>query len=515
MKNRVKLLGIIVIIGLLITACGDGDTTHTCSFENWTETTAPTCVAKGIETGTCSCGKTSTRDGADENPTAHDWDNYEGTEPSCLVDGEGTATCTLCGVENDITKQKLGHSFTVYTSNDNATCLDDGTETAICDRCDIEDEKTEEDTALGHDMEVSGEITKAATCTEDGIGKKECSRCDHSEPYGIIQKLGHSFTVWGETRAATCTVENQETRTCTRSCGETGHIETQSTVPAKGHTWSVWGNSTATCTVAGIETRTCTLACGLTGHTENRPATALGHIFTAWGNSTATCIVAGNETRTCTLACGLTGHTETRSVVELGHDHFQSLICNRDGCDHQYAIGDTGPAGGIIFYVAPAGFTMTDDDSTAYYLEAAPVNIATALRWSTVTWEEYEASGFDDSLWVGIPGTSWGIGSGIGTGRKNSALILELDVTAPAALACNNYFVAGYETFNDWFLPSTDELGQLYIRRADVGITFGWFWSSSQTDKYRALGHRFDVDIESLSENLKTSSNDVRAVRAF
>ena len=46
----------------------------------------------------------------------------------------------------------------------------------------------------------------------------------------------------------------------------------------------------------------------------------------------------------------------------------------------EYAVGDTGPGGGIIFYVSIAGFTVTGTGSfTAHYLEAAPVNIATTL----------------------------------------------------------------------------------------------------------------------------------------
>jgi len=567
MKNTVKMIGIIVIIGLLMTACGDGDT-HTCSFENWTETTPPTCIVKGIETGTCSCGATSTRT-VDEDPDAHDWGNYVGTEPTCLADGEGTATCNLCDVEDEIAKQKLGHSFTDYTSNENATCLEDGTETAICDRCDTEDEKNEENTALGHNLITSGEVTKVATCTEDGIGKLDCTRCDYSEPSGVIQKLGHSFNDWSETRAATCTVENQKTRTCILDCDETGHTETQSTIPAKGHTWSVWGNSTATCTVAGIETRTCTLACGLTGHTENRSAAALGHSFTTWSetraatctvenqetrtctrycglvghtqtqssisakghtfidnwiNSTATCTVTGTETRTCTFACGLTGHTESRPAVALGHQIINwssyntttgHVSCNRVGCTGGFAkLGDTGPAGGIIFYAATEGFTMTDNGTKAYYLEAAPANMETLLRWSTITQQDLQESGWDNSIFIDIHGTE----TAIGTGRKNTMLILELDSTAPSALACKNYFVTGYEIFTDWFLPSRDELNAMYIAMAEpnnvVGLpTSGWLASSSQVDNYQIWDQNF-VGGHQVRSN-KSFLDDVRAVRAF
>jgi len=216
-------------------------------------------------------------------------------------------------------------SFGEWETKTSATCVAKETQERTCSSC-VKTETREIgefDLINGHDMEVSGEVTKAATCTEDGIGKKECSICDYTEPYGVLEKLGHSFIDnWSETRPATCTVENQETRTCTLDCGETGHTETRSTIAALGHTFTVWGNSTATCTVAGTETRTCTLACDLTGHTETRNVSALGHSFTTWGETRpATCTVENQETRTCTVDCGETGHTETQSTIAaLGHD---------------------------------------------------------------------------------------------------------------------------------------------------------------------------------------------------
>ncbi|MDR3020239.1 MAG: hypothetical protein LBU66_04975, partial [Treponema sp.] len=77
MKNKVKIALIAIlgcaILALTMTACDDGDTSHICSFVDWTETTAATCNAAAIETGTCSCGKTSTRTKPDgvPNPALH------------------------------------------------------------------------------------------------------------------------------------------------------------------------------------------------------------------------------------------------------------------------------------------------------------------------------------------------------------------------------------------------------------------------------------------------------------
>ena len=60
----------------------------------------------------------------------------------------------------------IGHSFTNYVSNNDATCTADGTKTATCDRCDVTDTKPDTGTkkphnylyALSDDDEVLGNI---------------------------------------------------------------------------------------------------------------------------------------------------------------------------------------------------------------------------------------------------------------------------------------------------------------------------------------------------------------------
>jgi hypothetical protein len=129
-------------------------------------------------------------------------------------------------------------------------------------------------------------------------------------------------------------------------------------------------------------------------------------------------------------------------------------------------LGDTGPGGGIIFYYNANSFTMTDTGQTCYYLEAARSDLG-SLAWAS-----------SDFTSTNIPGT---VEKGIGTGRKNTALILATDVNAPAAKACSEYRGGGKD---DWFLPGIDELNQLHINRAIVGNlledSYSWYWSSSQ-----------------------------------
>jgi len=95
--------------------------------------------------------------------------------------------------------------------------------------------------------------------------------------------------------------------------------------------------------------------------------------------------------------------------------------------DWGYRAGDAGPGGGKIFYRSDAGFTMTDTETTAYYLEAASADMPTKLAWAS------PACIPPTGAWTDIPGT----GTAIGTGRKNTALILAIDAAVPAALACS------------------------------------------------------------------------------
>jgi len=153
-----------------------------------------------------------------------------------------------------------------------------------------------------------------------------------------------------------------------------------------------------------------------------------------------------------------------------------------------YAIGDTGPGGGIVFF---------DKGSVSdgwRYLEAAPDNQGTSLAW--------RSPGSND-----ITGTS----NYIGTSKANTTLILAVDVNAPAAKACADYRGGGKD---DWFLPSLDELKEMYEARTHLGISSGHFWSSWQSSQVsNAWGLYFDNGGPSYYP--KSNLFNVRAVRAF
>ena len=170
-----------------------------------------------------------------------------------------------------------------------------------------------------------------------------------------------------------------------------------------------------------------------------------------------------------------------------------------------YELGDTGPGGGIIFYVSTTAQTMTDY-GTFHYLEAAPVDQG-SIPWASPS--HYTTD---------ITGTS----SAVGAGRRNTALILAEDTAAPAASACRTYTGGGK---NDWFLPSRYELNELfeYWDTNATGVklnmqTGKWYWTSTQDGLPIGQNARFQLfgGAGNSATGIKSSSsNPVRAIRAF
>ena len=110
-------------------------------------------------------------------------------------------------------------------------------------------------------------VVKAATCTEDGTEKRTCTICGAEETRTIKAK-GHTFGEWTVTKKATCTEKGSQTRTCS-VCQTT---ETQS-IAATGHTFSKWVvTKEATRTEKGLKTRTCSVC----NATETQVIPALG-----------------------------------------------------------------------------------------------------------------------------------------------------------------------------------------------------------------------------------------------
>jgi len=149
-----------------------------------------------------------------------------------------------------------------------------------------------------------------------------------------------------------------------------------------------------------------------------------------------------------------------------------------------YAIGDPGPAGGIVFYITDGGL---------HGLEAAP-NDSPPAPWGC--------------FGTPIDGAE---GTVIGTGSLNTADILAGCSKFPIAA---EVFITPINGVLGWFLPSKDELNELYLNRSVVGdFDFFTYWSSSEFDDSSAWFQYFLNGFQNVYD--KSNLVGVRAVRAF
>jgi hypothetical protein len=167
----------------------------------------------------------------------------------------------------------------------------------------------------------------------------------------------------------------------------------------------------------------------------------------------------------------------------------------QDAATNAYKTGDRGPAGGWIFYdqgVSANGWR---------YLEAAPSETEFTAEWGA---EKKD-----------VPGTA----TAIGTGKRNTQLIVDYlrnsRERGRAAQLCDS-LVTG--SFNDWYLPSKDELNLMYMNlgwRGLGGFSGGVYWSSSQVSNDRSWLQSFNGFRDNQFPIRKNSTRSVRAVRAF
>lgn len=89
----------------------------------------------------------------------------------------------------------LGHSFTHYVSNNDATCTEDGTKTAKCDRCDVTDTVADVGSATGHVLEVRNK-KEATWFTEGYTGDTYCKVCGTLLKKGeVIPRIGSGIII--------------------------------------------------------------------------------------------------------------------------------------------------------------------------------------------------------------------------------------------------------------------------------------------------------------------------------
>ena len=168
-------------------------------------------------------------------------------------------------------------------------------------------------------------------------------------------------------------------------------------------------------------------------------------------------------------------------------------------------VGDAGPVGGKIFYVNPNYAT----DGWKYMEAATSATPISAAQASPSGWVDRIVTW--SNVWYTYIGTT---GTAIGTGLANSnAIVAQPGHTTSAAKLCRDYRGGGT---SDWFLPSQDELNQLYINQVAIGGFFANnYWCSSETGVSGLYAGDQHFGAGFYEGRLKEDGCYVRPVRAF
>ena len=195
---------------------------------------------------------------------------------------------------------------------------------------------------------------------------------------------------------------------------------------------------------------------------------------------TGCCFSSGGSSTTAKTTIPVTTATETTAqpAIEKG----------------EYNIGDTGPAGGLIFYVNSDYIT-----DGWRYLEAAPSDQSTEIQWCD-----------------GSDVTTGATATVVGTGQANTQTIVKvLGAGSYAAQLCNDLTQGDC---SEWFLPSKDELNEmrenLYLNSVGDFAEY-YYWSSSESNSYASLAWTQHFTTGGTCTTNKTTNLRVRAVRAF
>ena len=196
----------------------------------------------------------------------------------------------------------------------------------------------------------------------------------------------------------------------------------------------------------------------------------------------------------------------------------------------KYAVGDTGPGGGIVFYVSPSPFPCGPDSlSNCNYLEVAPKDwsnptIATSdpsLVWVSSPFQSTDVIGIANDVSV------FNSASGIGLGLHNTNQIGSLNnfsidpvsgqlIPSPDAPGTVHNYIEGVEhNYYNWYIPTSTELNLLCQWQSGVvqdptstcsggvlnsglssstqtafGFSSGTYWSSSEATSTTGWGQR-------------------------
>ena len=182
-----------------------------------------------------------------------------------------------------------------------------------------------------------------------------------------------------------------------------------------------------------------------------------------------------------------------------------------------YKIGDTGPGGGVIFFV-----DYNDQYAGLNYLEAAPQGWSNGLlnvNLGGVTGEVAGTATLDPLMkWCSNTSSLLGLDAwanrAVGSGGTNTTTA-DITCTSGAVQAASDLVLGGKD---DWVLGSIGEMKLMYDNLQDVGVgglATVYYWSSTEYNAEAAWSQNFN-GLPNLVAKANTSAiSYVRPVRAF
>ena len=169
-----------------------------------------------------------------------------------------------------------------------------------------------------------------------------------------------------------------------------------------------------------------------------------------------------------------------------------------------YKVGDTGPGGGIIFFV-----DRYDEYEGFTYLEVAPSSTERLRTWAPSTPTNYQATA--------VTGAD---SKALGGGYQNTIDIVaqgHTDTATSAAYYCDQLTFGGQ---SDWYLPSFAEMKMVYdvvfLQLSVTGFAQNfYYWTSSERHTETNIAHTQYFATGQQFYAQKSSTNYVRPVRRF
>lgn len=282
------------------------------------------------------------------------------------------------------------------------------------------------------------------------------------------------------------------------NCGTSGELQVYN-----GTSWTniIGGAALGVLGVPGAPTiGTATAGDGEASVSFTQPSSNGGSTITSYtatsstGNISGTLTQAGSGTITVTGLANGTAYTFTVTATNAYGTGPASDASNSVTPAVTLAVG-TSYGGGKIAYI----FQPTDPG----YVEGQTHGLiaASSDQGTLVTW------------YNGSNTTTGATGTALGTGSTNTTSIInnQGNTGSYAAKICRDYAGGGY---NDWYLPSKDELYKLYLNRDAIGgfYNIGWYWTSTENSNSLAW---YQVFTGAQATYNKSLTNYVRAVRTF